>query len=227
LLVFPGEISKDRARDPSYFADYKIDINDVSTCPKQCSWSGTEFWNESSYIIRWFFGRIIWACMIDMDSYVLKNGFFGVGIGVVRYQNIPDVSDLRDLAQLKQAVICAMGKEIAEGLYLPFSESSFSVREVSGREWLIARTLNGMGYPEYRALLPIDERTVIHIPAVLDNCWQPNETIPNEVEQKHLASFWDFLSQVHLISDQSGGWQVGSQAREAPGHALKEDDFQW
>ena len=227
LLVFPGDISKDRARDPAYFADYKIDINDESTCPKMCNWSEIEFWNESSKSMRWFLGRIRWACMIDRGDYVLKNGYFGAGVGVVRFQNIPWVNDVQEVSQLKKAVEASIEDSVSNGTLKPLHNESFLEKDINGSKWLIGRSLNGLGYPEYFAVLPIDYRTVIHVAASLDNCWQRDETIPDVVEQKHLASFWDFLSQVHLILDHSGGWEVGSQAREAPGQAEKENDFQW
>ncbi|MEY4589165.1 MAG: hypothetical protein RL497_1241 [Pseudomonadota bacterium] len=219
MVLFPGEISEDRAQDPSYFAGFKTDINDDTTCPRISESTGDELWNEASIAIRWFFGRIKWACMVDMDSYVLKKGYFCTGIGVVRFQNMAEITDIQDRQQLKKAIQRSFEREVALEFLQPLNEHSFFEKEINGANWFIARTFNALGYPEYLAVLPIDSRTVIHVPAALENCWDRDETIPPAVEQKHLASFWDFLGQIQLVYDRTGEWETGSQVREAPGQA--------
>lgn len=179
--------------------------------------------------MRWNFGKLKWACMIELGDDVLYRGHFSVGVGVIRYQNIDLISDIRDFNELKQCVICSLADSVAQGLVAPIDQESFFEKEVNGRNWLIGRTLNALNYPEYHALSPIDHRTAINVPATLDNCWDRDEIIPWEVEQKHLASFWDFLSQIQFIENREDALAPGSHLREAPGQAEKipNDDFEW
>lgn len=225
IITFPGDISESRARENSGYADYKFDISDLNTCPKKDELFEIELWNEESINVPWFLGRFHWACMIDAGGLVVRQGFFGLGVAVARFQNIEGVDDLTDLDQLKHALFHAIKSQVENGAFQPIQESAIFTKVINGRPWLIARSLDQLNHPTYRLASPIDHQTVIFIPATLDNSWFMDETIPEEVEQKHLASFWDFLAHINVSYSREGDVEVGSIIREAPGQAEKMDDL--
>lgn len=225
VLTFPGDISQCRTEEPSIYAKYAIDIGDLSTCPKKDEIFDVELWNEKSVCVAWFFGRFNWACMIDVGEFVLRQGYFSVGVAVARFQHIQNVADITNFEQLKLALLSLLAIQIENEDVQPLQENSIFSKEINGRHWLIARSLNHANNPCYSAVSPIDHQTAIYIPASLRNCWFYGEVIPDSVEQKHLASLWDFLGHIHLTYEHNGDLAVGSVAREAPGQAEKVDDL--
>lgn len=225
VLTFPGDISQSRLDESSIYAEYKVDIDNLDTCPKKDKVFNAELWNEKDITVPWFFGRFEWACMIDAGEFMLHQGVFTLGVAVARFQNIEGIDDLMDLKQLKHALFLSLTSHIESGIFQPIKEDSIFTKIISGRHWLIARSLNHVNSPVYRAVSPIDHQTAIFIPASLGNCWFLDEVIPEEVEQKHLASFWDFLGHIHLSYTREGDVVVGSIIREAPGQAEKIDDL--
>lgn len=225
VLTFPGDISQSRIDENSGYANYKSDISDLNTCPRVDELFDIELWNENSLTVAWFYGRMKWACLIDAGDFVLRQGFFGVGVAAARFQNIEGVDDLNDLKQLKHALFRSLTPHIERGSFRPIQEDAIFTKIINERPWVIARSLDQMNYPTYRAVSPIDHQTVMLIPATLDNCWFWDEIIPEEIEHKHLASFWDFLGHINLSYARDGDIQVGTTIREAPGQAEKIDDL--
>ena len=225
LLSFPGDISEARQTDSDFYASYTIDINDLDTSIRFDKQFDVEMWNEKSLTVLWRLGLLRWSCFTDLDDFcVLNQGFFRVGINILRFQNIENVYNILEPRQLRIAIYESLQPHIEKGFIQPIQIESIFSKDINGVQWTIARSFNGLNYPEYEALKPIDERTAISVSATLGNCWFGGETIPEEVEQKHLASFWDFLSHICLHPTHDNDLQIGSTVREAPGQAEKVDD---
>lgn len=230
LLTFPGDITKDRTQAPYYYAGYCIDIDNLDTCPRRHEAMDADLWNAECSAVRWRLGTVRWTCTVDVGDYAISKGFFRVLIGVTRYQNIDNVSDISDLAQLRRALYASVQVDLEAGSMQPFAPETMFEREIGGRTWLIARSLNGLHYPTYEIVSPIDHRTTICISATLDNCWFWGEIIPTEVEEKHLASLWDYIAHISLQDDRAANDStVGTTSREAPGQAEKvpDDSLDW
>ncbi|MES2673749.1 MAG: hypothetical protein V4660_05885 [Pseudomonadota bacterium] len=224
-ITFPGDISQSRVEDRPIYADYKININDLNTCPKEDAVFECEIWNEESTTVPWFFGRMKWTCLIDAGEFVLHQGVFRLAVAAMRFQNIEGVSDLTNIKQLKHALFSLVTEQIKNGDFQPIHEDTLYVKVINDRPWVISRSLDQDNNPIYRAVTAIDFQTVIFIPAALGNSWFRDEIVPEEVEQKHMASFWDFLAHIHLNYTREEDLVVGSIIREAPGQAEKIDDL--
>lgn len=229
LLTFPGDISKDRAQAPSYYANYCIDIDDLATCPRRYEITDADLWTEEGTEVRWRLGTVEWACIVEADGLAISQGFFRTLVGVTRYQNIDGVTDINDEAQLRLALYASVQGDLKIGAMQPFAPETIFSREIGGRTWHIARSLDGCNYPTYEIVSPIDHRTTICISATLSSCWHWEEIVPAEVEEKHLESLWDFLAHVSLQYGADGTNAIGTTARDAPGQAAKEaaDSFEW
>lgn len=225
VLTFPGDISRSRANHGCRAAGYRFDINDLSSCPRMHDFFDVELWNEESAIAPWFLGALEWSCLIDVNEFVLRQGFFSVGVAVSRFQNVGESINLHEVEQLKQASFNLLKLQIENETFRSININDLYVKNIKGRDWLVAQSLNQLNYPAYQVVSPIDHQTAILISATLDNSWFYGEVIPESVEQKHLASFWDFLGHIHLTYEHNGDLAVGSVAREAPGQAEKMDDL--
>lgn len=229
LLTFPGDISKSRSDPFSDCANFTFDINDLNTCPRIDSFFERERWNEDSTNIWWFLGKVQWACSPGSIGYFsVTQGFFSVYINVERYQNIQNIDDVTQLAQLKSVLELSLNSRTDKGLFKDGAETSIFEKTINGRNWVIGRGFDRCNFPVYEIVSAIDYRTSISIVANLDNCWFDGETIPEEVEQKHLASLWDYLSHVNLHLAGSNDLEAGTIFRETPGQAEKDDEkFEW
>lgn len=232
VFTFPGDISESRVHEnsgeKSGYADYKVDIGDLNTCPKMDEVFNIELWNEESLVVPWFLGRMRWACLVNADDFVLSQGFFSVGVAVARFQNIEGANNLTDIEQLRSVLFHSLAPDMERGLFKPIKEDEIFVKKIYLRPWLIARSLDQLNNPTYRAVSPIDYQTAIFIPATLRNSWFLDEDVPDEIEQKHLASFWDFLGHINVTHNRDGDVETGTTIRQAPGQAEKIDDsFEW
>ncbi|MET0356828.1 MAG: hypothetical protein ABW044_08600 [Cellvibrio sp.] len=54
-----------------------------------------------------------------------------------------------------------------------------------------------------------------------------NEDVPEDIEQKYLASFWDFLGHIHVTHTPDGDVKAGTTIRQAPGQAERIDLPEW
>lgn len=197
-LTFPGDISPARTREPKRYAAYKIDIDDVQTCPRELEFFDYEFWNETSVSVPWFFGRLDWRCTISADAILLRYGTMYVGVAAERLRFIPDVTDLTDFDQLKPALFCSLTAHIENGEFQPIAEDTIYSKAINGRTWLVARSVDDMNCPTYKIVSPIDYQTVMVVHAGVNGGWFADEPVPEVVEQKYMASLWDFLGHIHL-----------------------------
>lgn len=230
LLTFPGDIARSRNDPFSDCADFSFDINDLNTCPRIDSFFEKERWNESSLTIRWFLGRTKWACSPgDIRQFSVTQGFFSVYINIKRFQNLEGINDITQPNQILSAMYQCLGERTGKSNLVDFCKEAASAKAVNGKTWTIIRSFNACNFPEYDVVLPIDYRTAIYLGVDLDNCWFDGETIPEEVEQKHLASLWDYLSHINLHPAENQDLKAGTIFREAPGQAEKADDdkFEW
>ena len=78
-----------------------------------------------------------------------------------------------------------------------------------------------MNSPDYSVATALDYRTAITAGVSVGNSWFDDEEIPPEVEEKYLASFWDFLSHVTISATPPEGCSPGIIERTAPGQAIK------
>lgn len=230
LLTFPGDISKSRSKPFADCADYRFDINDLNTCPRMDTFFERERWNDDSTHIWWFLGKLQWACSPgSISNFSITQGFFSTYVYVERIQNMPGINDVREPTQLKASLERILTSRRDSGICKAGSETSIFEKVVDGRNWIIGREFNLCNFPVYNMVSAIDHRTAISIVADLDNCWFEGETIPEEVEQKHLASLWDYLSHINVHPAGSNYVEAGTIFREAPGQAEKSDDekFEW
>lgn len=230
LLTFPGDIAKSRNKPFSDCANFRFDINDLNTCPRMDSYFEKERWNEDSTHIWWFLGKLQWACSPGIiRDFSITQGFFSVYVYVERIQNMPSIKDVQQPLELRTSLEKVLASRKESGLCKTGSDTSIFEKTISGRNWLIGRELNLCNFPVYNIVSAIDSRTAISVVADLDNCWFEGETIPEEVEQKHLASLWDYLSHINLHPAGSNDVEAGTIFREAPGQAEKSDDekFEW
>lgn len=230
LLTFPGDISKSRSDPFSDCADFQVDINDLNTCPRIDSFFEKERWNESSLFVWWYLGRFHWTCSPGaVRQFSVTQGFFTTYINVTRFQNMEEVSDITQPFQLKTALYKSLIGKIEKGFIKPITPDSIFEKSINGRVWVIARSFDPCDNPTYEVASAIDHRTAIDLAIKLDNSWFSDETIPNEVEQKHLASLWDYLSHVTIHPAGSNHLEAGTFYRETPGQAEKveEDKFEW
>ncbi|BCD99587.1 hypothetical protein [Marinagarivorans cellulosilyticus] len=221
-LSFPGDTAQDRNSQPWRYANYQFDINDLATCPKYLDPNNIkELWNEESQEIMWLLGRDNWSCHVHADGFVLIKGSCMFGITVSRFQHIEGVTDLRKIDQLTQAVHSQLAKSNAELGFKPVLLSDCFTKNINSREWAIAKGRDGMNSPDYSVATALDYRTAITAGVSVGNSWFDDEEIPPEVEEKYLASFWDFLSHVTISATPPEGCSPGIIERTAPGQAIK------
>lgn len=227
-ISFPGDISERRAKNSSIYAPFQFDIADLETCPRYDTDFDEEIWNEQSTTVRWYLGGFNWACTIDTDGYALKQGYFAVDVNITRFQNIDEVTDIREPDQLQRAIRVSLSADIKKGFFKDYDDYTTQLKTFKQTPWLIVGSYDQLGYPAYHFIAVIDHQHAIAVYATLNSCWSQGETIPKEVERKHLESMWDFLGQINLSLAEDSDRLTGSFAREAPGHAEKiEDDLNW
>lgn len=103
------------------------EINNRDTRPKIDARFDLELWNEDSVIVPWFLGVLNWACLINVGEFVLTQGFFSLGVAVARLRNIPGVSDLTNLNQLKHALFYLLTPKIKANQFQPIIACSASI----------------------------------------------------------------------------------------------------
>lgn len=229
LLTFPGNITESRDDPYSDCANFRIDINDLNTCPRFHSFFETERWNETSLSVQWFLGRLHWVCSIPFDDFFsINQGYFKVYVNVKRFQNLDGINNVNEPQQLKSAMYRCMKGAVDGGSIKDFPEDSITERIINGRTWTIARSLAPGDIPIYNIATPIDYRTALYIGVELDNDWFAGEALPEEVEQKYLESLWDYIGHITIHPAGSNVLEAGTFYRETPGQAEKvEDDFKW
>jgi hypothetical protein len=150
-------------------------------------------------------------------------------VNVKRFQNLEGIDDITKPNELLSALHQCLGERTGKHNLADFCTAAVSEKAVKGKTWTIVRSFNACNFPEYDVILPIDHRTAVYLGVDLDNCWFEGETIPDDVEQKHLASLWDYLGHINLHPAGSNDVEAGTIFREAPGKAEKSDDekFEW
>ncbi|HEY7772082.1 MAG TPA: hypothetical protein VIC26_02795 [Marinagarivorans sp.] len=222
LLSFPGEITQARDSQPWRYANYKIDINDLDTCPKYSDSNNIrELWNNDSQEIMWLLGRDSWGCHVHADGFALITGACRVGITVSRFQNIEGVSDLHNSEQLTTAIYSQLAQYGKRHGYRPILSSDCFTKKTAGHEWSVVRSRSNLNEPDYIAATALDYRTAVTASFAVGSAWYEGEDIPPEIEEKYLASFWDFLAQINLAAMPAEGATPGTIERTAPGAATK------
>lgn len=222
-LLFPGDISKSRQLEAGFFSPYRFDMSDPTTSRKRDEDFDLELWNEESHSIPWFLGRLTWKTMIDVESFVLTQGYFANLVAVLKFRHLQPNTNVQNIETLKDMVMLELSNMRH---FDSLRREDLIVKEIHNQSWLIARQIDALKTPIYACYKAINTDSVIYVASGIEQAWIGDDLIPESVEQKYLASFWDFLSQIQIRFDKD--LPPGTVAREAPGQAEKEDDLpQW
>lgn len=224
-VCFPGDISADRELLPFGYAAYQFDINDLETCPRYAGPGHyLELWNESSQEISWLLGRQGWCCIVPADGFVLTSGDCRIGVAITRFRNIDGVSDLTRGDELRLAQFSVTAQSNKEHNFKPLTLGDCFQKTINGMEWEVIKTRNALGSPVYSVATPLDYRTAITVELVVGSAWVDGEEIPENVEEKYVASFWDFLSHITLSPSRESDTPAGTIERFDPEKVVKEEN---